>query len=421
MGNTFEKGWRVQVIFYSMIGMLCCLFVTRAGLSIAMMLFIATATVHKKIIQQFVAFVQSPLLVGISLLFLIPFISGLWSTDVQEWTDQMRIKLPLLLMPIAFAGNWQLSSKQWRFIGFLFLLLLFISTCWSLLQYLQNSQHINASYLKAKTIPTPLQNDHVRYSWLVCVGILLSFLLYKSAITAVRIMLAIVAVWFLIYLHLLAARTGLFSFYITLLLYLVWKATTSRSKKIVLLTAMVLVLLPLLAWLTLPTFQNRVKYFVYDYSYIKSGAYLPGANDGGRTLSLQAGWHILQQHPGGVGSGDVYNEANVWYTKNISNIQPTDRLYPSSEWLLYGDAAGWIGFVLFTAIMLVPFFMRPAAHNFFWIALNATAAFTFMFDIGLEVQYGVFLYAFVVLWWWKWLPIKNEAAHEGSILGGGNL
>ena len=35
--------------------------------------------------------------------------------------------------------------------------------------------------------------------------------------------------------------------------------------------------------------------------------------------------------------------------------------------------------------------------------LNVTIAVSFLFDIALEVQFGVFLYSFIVLWWWKWL------------------
>jgi hypothetical protein len=35
-------------------------------------------------------------------------------------------------------------------------------------------------------------------------------------------------------------------------------------------------------------------------------------------------------------------------------------------------------------------------------------AFSFLFDIGLEAQFGVFVYAFIVLWWWKWLIISAK-------------
>jgi hypothetical protein len=186
---------------------------------------------------------------------------------------------------------------------------------------------------------------------------------------------------------------------------------TEKNKKSIALSLAATIVLPVLAWLLLPTFQNRLRYFVYDYSYIKSSTYLPGANDGGRVLSLKGGWSILQNNPLGVGCGDVYDETNKWYTQNVPAILPSDRLYPSSEWLLYGGAAGWPGFLLFSLVMIIPLFYRSMQNLFFWIALNSTAAFSFMFDIGLEVQYGVFLYSFIVLWWWKWF--KKETVVHG--------
>jgi len=413
MGITTANGWRSKFIFSTIIGMLCSLFATRAGLSICLMLFIAATIVHKNVFQQLLSFFRSPLLLGMSLLFFIPFISGLWSSNTNEWSDVMRIKLPLLFLSIAFAGSWQLTKKQWQIIATVFLLILFISTCWSLVQYLQTMASVHQGYLKAKVFQTPLQNDHVRYSWLVSVGVLLCLLLLNETSKKVKILLVITAIWFAVYLHILSARTGLGSFYICLFISAIWLLKKYANKKLVAMSIAVIFGLPLLAWLLLPTFQNRIKYFVYDYSFIKSNTYLPGSNDGNRALSLKAGWSILKENAGGVGRGDVYAETNKWYTENIPNIQEHDRLYPASEWLLYGASAGWLGFLLFTAVMLLPFIFLPVTNQFFWVALNATAAFSFLFDIGLEVQYGVFLYSFIVLWWWKWFALKNErVVHE---------
>lgn len=140
---------------------------------------------------------------------------------------------------------------------------------------------------------------------------------------------------------------------------------------------------------------------VYDLSHAKTDQYLVGSNDGSRLVSLKAGWNILKAHPLGVGSGDVVNETMKWYEANEPGMLPTG-LYPGSEWLMYGGAAGWPGFLLFSLVMLLPFFEKKN-NRVFWIALNAVMAFSFLFDIGLEVQFGVFIYAFVVLWWWKWL------------------
>ncbi|HEY1022304.1 MAG TPA: hypothetical protein VGE06_08315, partial [Flavisolibacter sp.] len=160
--------------------------------------------------------------------------------------------------------------------------------------------------------------------------------------------------------------------------------------------------LPLLAYYTVPTFQNRVRYLVYDFSFVKKAEYLPGANDGARVMSLKAGWQVLQQAPWGVGAGDVMHEADKWYAEHVPDVLPTDKFYPSSEWLLYGAFAGWIGVMLFTLVMIIPFFTPVSIPKIFWAALHATAAFSFAYDMGLEVQYGIFLYAFVTFWWWKW-------------------
>ena len=112
---------------------------------------------------------------------------------------------------------------------------------------------------------------------------------------------------------------------------------------------------------------------------------------------------MLKEHPLGVGTGDVFTYTNQWFDRNVPGMLATDRYYPSSEWLIYGGAAGWAGVILFTVIMLLPFFYPTRRSAFYWMILNAVAAASFIFDVGLEVQFGVFIYTFLVLWWWKWL------------------
>ena len=166
--------------------------------------------------------------------------------------------------------------------------------------------------------------------------------------------------------------------------------------------------MPLAAWFLLPTVQNRIKYIIYDFSHIKTDTYLPGSNDGTRMLSLKAGWNVLKEKPLGTGAGDVVNESFEWYDKHIPGMLETDKIYPASEWLLYGGVAGWIGVVLFTAIMLLPFFVKSGGR-FYLVSVALVSAFSLVFDVGLETQFGVFIYAFVILWWWKMLDPGAQA------------
>lgn len=393
--------------------MLISLFFSRAGLSICMMVFLATALVHKDVVQQVKKSFKTPLLAGLCLLFFIPFLSGLWSSNVEEWSSVVRIKLPLLLLPLAFAGNWQLSPKQWRQLALLFLLLVTAGTVWSTYYYLQDRAAVHEGYLRAKTIVTPLHNDHVRFSWLVSAGALLCALLLQLQ-KHFKILSSLLLLWLAVYLHLLAARTGLFSFYLMLGGFAIWYLFKTKNLLKSFYVIGLLLLLPLAAYLALPTFQNRIKYFVYDYDYITSGRYLPGANDGARIQSYKGGWHLLQQHPLGVGAGDVKQEINNWYAQALPGMVEEDKKLPSSQWLLYGGFAGWPGVILFTLVMLLPFYFAPPQHRLYWWLLTGTLALSFLFDIGLEVQYGVFIYAFFVGWWWKWFyaPPQKDLHEE---------
>ena len=56
--------------------------------------------------------------------------------------------------------------------------------------------------------------------------------------------------------------------------------------------------------------------------------------------------------------------------------------------------------------MFIPFFVWVRDKSW-WILLNLTAALSFLFDIGLEVQFGVFIYVFVVCWWYKWMVTEK--------------
>lgn len=410
MRNKLQHSWRSPIIFMLFVVMMAALFVSRAMLSVSMLVFVTVSFFHTDIKRHFYNFFSSPLLWGMSLLFFLPLLSGLWSEDKSEWADILRIKLPLLFLPVAFAGPLNLSKKQWDWLGYIFIGLVAAGSCWTMFHYLSDAATINASYLRAKTIITPLENDHVRFSWLVSVCVLLAgWLLVQNQKGSKLISygLAFVAVWLIVFLHILAVRTGLFSFYIIAAVTAGWLMIKKMKWQYGLLLLLLLVVFPLIAYKTVPTFQNRVKYFLYDKGYFEKAHYLPGSTDAVRVISLKAGWGVMNERPfTGVGFGDVLSATKLWYGKNYPEMTGADKIYPSSEWLMYGAGCGWPGILIFSCIMCIPFLVR-VKNKLPWWLLNITAAFSFLFDIGLEVQFGVFIYSFVVLWWYQWLNAEK--------------
>ena len=123
-----QNEWRIQAIFTTIVLMTGSLFICRALLSVSLILFIALTVVHTRAAEQLRRFFQTPLLAGFSFLFFIPFLSGFWSTDLHAWLDVTVKKLPFLLLPLAFAGEWRLKEKDWRLVGYCFILLLNVGT-----------------------------------------------------------------------------------------------------------------------------------------------------------------------------------------------------------------------------------------------------------------------------------------------------
>jgi O-antigen ligase len=409
------KDWRVHLLFLSIAGMMIALFFSRAMLSVCMGAFVLVSFLHKDIKGHFRVFFSSPLLWSMSLLFILPLFSGLWSDDQEEWRRVLRIKIPLLLLPLAFAGPFGFSRNQWNLLIYFFISLTTAGSIWSLFYYAGDMQAINASYLKAKSIATLLGNDHIRFSWLVSIAAMAAGGLWwrtRKRQKIISLVLLLVCGWLIIFLHLLAARTGLFSLYIILFITGAWLAIQKTRPLRGTALLGLLFALPFLAYSLFPSFRNRVKYILYDYAHFKDDRYLPGGNDAARVISLRAGWSLLLQNPvTGTGAGDIWTETRKWDQARYPGILENDILYPSSEWLIYGLIAGWAGVLLFTIIMIIPFFIHRKPM-LVWVLLNLTAAFSFLFDMGLEVQFGVFVYSFVILWWWKWLEGNNFPGEE---------
>jgi O-antigen ligase len=393
-------------LFITMTAMLVSLFISRAFLSSSLIAFLLVSFIHRGFRHQVRDFFNAPLLWGMTLLFLFPLVSGLWSSDLETWQQQLQVKLPLLFLPLAFAGRWHFPPVWWTRMGYIFLFLLLLASGWTIYRYLGQSETVHDWYLQARTMVTPLHNDHVRFSWLVATGALLSgyfVSVYWSKDRLLAVLFLVMLTWFIVFLHILAARTGLFALYIMLAVAgIVMISGKLKPWTGIVLLAMVIVL-PLLAYKTLPSFRNRVNYIRYELDYFRHAGYLPGSNDAVRVISMKAGWNVMLQAPfTGVGYGDIRQAMDKWYDRHVPQMNERDRIYPSNQWLMYGAGLGIPGFVAFLFCMAIPFTARVTSKPAWWL-LNIAAAGSFLFDIGLEVQFGVFIYAFTILWWYSWL------------------
>lgn len=371
---------------------------SRALLSVSMILFLV-ACVFLWPLQTHAQYVRRhPYLLLMPLLFLAPLMNGAWSSDTDEWLRVLQIKLPLLLLPLFSMSLTLPGSKTNRVLMYWMGISLLVSMSRSVWFYLQHMQEVTTGYLQAKVLPVDMGNDHVRYGWLLVLFFAWGLHLLGTGRAQTgqdRKWLIALLLGIFIFQHLLASKTGLAGIYLVLGLYLLMH----RRQVWVGRMAWLLLAAPLAAWVLLPTFRNRLRFVRWDFQHYSRGAYTEGLSDAPRVLSVNAGQAIWKDQPLlGCGFGDIRQEITEWYTRNTPMLKGYEYLLPSNEFILYGAAGGLLAFSLFFIAVTAPFFVQGLRQSFAWIAFHLIAVAGFLYEIALETQYGVFIYAFLGCW-----------------------
>lgn len=342
---------------------------------------------------------QSPFLWLVPLFILPPLVSGAWSADTANWMRILQLKLPLLLLPLFSLPLRGIARpvRRWLayFLGGTLVFAMFAST-W---HYLQAPQDTAEAYLRAKVLPVAMGNDHVRFGWLLSIAFAWGLHLYPKLAgahrrTDRRWLTAFLAM-LLLFQHLLASKTGLLGTYLVLAIWAIRYRHQVRLRLAIALAAV----MPLLAWWLMPTFRNRLRFVLWDFQHYSRGAVTEGLSDTPRILSFRAGIDTFREHPWlGVGFGDLRQELTIWYSRNTPSLLPYEQLLPSNEFLLHAAAAGWLAGLLAVLASILPLWIRPLRGEPVWIAFHMLAITGFLYEIALETQYGVFIYAFAGCW-----------------------
>ncbi len=392
---------RTIVTWIAILMMYAGFLLSRAVLSTGTILFIANALLQNNWKQRWINFLADKKSVFFTFLFWIPFLTFFWSADKSEWAFNIQGKLPLLLFPLVFAMPVIRSKKEMLWLSFLFILFITGGTIWSIIQYLPYAPSIDAGYYKGLVMLTPSSRDYIRFSWAINIAILLAARLLTAEPLMIskawRIILTFIISWLIIYLHILSSKTGILGLYLIAFIFFSLRIYATKKKWRYIPLILFLLAAPFIAYNTLPTFKLRTQYVHWDYSHYSKGEYAEGLSDATRINSFNAGWDILKNKwIGGVGFGDIKNEATEWYSQHTPWVSKPEMISPSSEILMYGCGAGFTGAVVLIIVLLIPFFQKKQSPVFY--CFHALCLFAFLYEAGLDMQYGVFLYGFFSFW-----------------------
>ncbi|MEJ8841560.1 O-antigen ligase family protein [Lacibacter sp. H375] len=386
-------------ILLMMVGFL----VSRAMLSIGMITVIANGFLQGDFKERVKVFKKDNLLSGISCLFLLPFISGLWSSNQSVWLEMMQDLIPLFLLPFAMTIQKGFERKHFLLFALVWICLLFIGSVWSATHYLSDQEIYQALYRISKTLPTPAENDHIRFSMAIVIALLLWLKLEEWKISSPNVIkwaCRIAAAWFIIYLHLLGAKTGLMGLYIVVLPLFIWQLYHTGSKQLATAALVAVLCLPVAAYYSIPTFRIRLQYVIYEQNNWQEKQFAGNFSDVNRLASIRSGWHVFQNNwLAGVGYGDIKDEAGKWYAANAPEIPSSQQFLPLNQWMLNGSGAGIAAVLLFTVVVLLPFFSKHWQQNKQALAFVLFMDLVFFYESTINDQFGVFLFCFFILYW----------------------
>jgi hypothetical protein len=356
---------------------------SRALLSAGMgLLVIHTWWVYR--MQCWEAWKASRWLQGLTLLFMIPLVSGLWSADHRVWLQVMQVKLPLLVLPFCVPAFSHLDLRARKILLWALMILLVLSMGQSVWWMMRDQDR---NYLGGAVMRVPMRDDHVRYAWLLVIGYawLLGYWLWgyvKNRLLVIGLLVILA-----IFIHVLAAKTGIIGFYLVNGLFVI------RYLRRRLWVIGLLVMLPLIAWFTVPSFQQRVKFVRWDFQNYSRGNYVEGLNDAPRILSWRAAAEIIRDLPlAGAGAGDARQAVQQWYSVHAPFLKLYEQLLPANQMLIYGVYAGIAGLLAALFVLLMPLWMKPHRNNILWLSFHLLAVLGFMYEIALEMQFGVAIY-----------------------------
>ena len=337
------------LIIVSFIGIFYSTFLTTFSL-IGICLYALLFSGETSLKSYFINLRFSPLL----LLFILILLSGLNSENTSSWLTALRVKIPFLILPLAFFMIPKAVLPNPRRLMYILIILTSIVGFPVLIYSLTHHKEMLDLISKGQAIPTPI--EHVKYSMFnaFATNVALFLLMKDWKIIGLfqRVILGGSVLFLVCLLHVLAVRTGLVLFYAGVVFTIICLALVYGHKKTILISLPLLLVIAFASYFFVPSIKEKVGYMRYDWMQFenKGGK---DYSDSERIMTAVAGlevWKTSMVY--GVGYGDV---KEVVIEKCHELYQFELNKLPHSQFLLTLVGAGIIGLILFAIGFYVPF------------------------------------------------------------------
>lgn len=344
--------------------------------------------------ENLIRFLRSPIFWSVSALFIIWLISGLWSENTDYWANRMRMRLPFLLMPAGLVALPRFDRKVYYLLLYSFFTLITLTCLYLLAWYLIDFENITQNYKKGQVLPTPVM--HIRFSLMAAYAVAIGITFIQEGWVWLnrweRYFQWFATGFLLVFLHILAVRSGLVALYGVLAYFLIRDMVVGKKWRRALIGVALLGAGLWVAYQTIPSLKNKIDYTFYNIYHIKRNNNMTQLSDSHRVGTIKAGLDMGQRAPLlGVGIGDVRDETEIYLQQYFPGVAGSG-FTPQSQFVWQYAAMGLIGVVVFAAIVFLPLFYNngwryPLLGSFLAIAIPS-----FLIEQTLETQLGTAIY-----------------------------
>ncbi|MEZ4774009.1 MAG: O-antigen ligase family protein [Bacteroidia bacterium] len=329
-------------------------------------------------------------------LFFIAVISGIFTENSDGWLRDVKTKLSILLIPVALVLLPALNGKQKYILGLTFI---FVQCLWAIITlsiFWKNYAEEMEKVRQNSNIDVFGSISHIYFGLLLAFACILGiFLILKKRQYLSRkllFLLILATAVNIVSLHILNSRTAQVSFYAGGLAWLMMEIMTQKRWKEGLSFLLLLVLLPVIAYYTIPSFHTRVQVSIWDYNQYKnqSGIYKDNSISS-RLLAWGEAWDIFTENPVvGTGLEDIGPEIERHLIQiGMYTTVPDHIKIPHNLYLKYLSGVGIVGFLYLLWVIFYPLKNAFRRKNTLMVAFTGLIAVAFLFENFPERQIGI--------------------------------
>jgi hypothetical protein len=255
----------------------------------------------------------------------------------------------------------------------------------------------DALLLQSKSLPIPNMH-HIHFGIInACIiALLLGLLITKSLKDKIQFNLAICLLLIsVVSFHILSSRTGLLSFYVGILVSMIWYTIQKKSFKAMFLGILIIILSLSMSYYFSDSFRNKIQNSIEDYNSWGKGDEINFKSMAMRMEASKMCIQIIGEYPLGVGAEAQEQVLQATYVKENTPLDMENRVGPHNQFLDFGVKYGWIGMILLFLffIYLIPIIRKS---SFPMIAIVGIIFTSLFFESLLERQTSIFIFSLFI-------------------------